>query len=57
MVDEWSESKQAGRYFFCPFIKKGKLTFKNFLLNPPPLSLLQLSFNKFPVHTRTHLDS
>jgi len=28
MVDEWSESKKAGRYFFCPFIKKGKLTFK-----------------------------
>ena len=27
MVDEWSECKNAGRYFFRPF-KKRKLTFR-----------------------------
>ena len=45
MVDEWSESKKAGRYFFCPFIKrKAHLqVVKNLLLNPPPLPLLQAS--------------
>ena len=58
MVDEWSESKKVGRYFFCPFIKKESSPSSSEESSAQSSSTAtSSSFNKFPVHTRTHLGS
>ena len=61
MVDEWSESKKAGKYFFRPFIKKESLPSEESSSPSSSTALLQqvLTLHQHvpSLYTRTHLDS